>query len=76
MAEDRVKADEQAARTLSDDEARKLLAALKNDKSRRDAVQALIKKKEPDGHQDQVARASTPCWRTAMTASSRRRPKR
>ena len=60
MAEDRVKADEQAAAPLSDDEARKLLAALKNDKSRRDAVQALIKKKEPDGHQDQVARALNP----------------
>jgi hypothetical protein len=60
LAEERAQADEKSAQPFSDDEAREIVAALKNAKSRRDAVQMLTKKKQPDEHQEQIARALNP----------------
>jgi hypothetical protein len=60
MAEDRAKADEEAARPLTDAEAREIIAALKDKKSRRKAAETLAKMKVPDEHQDEIAHALDP----------------
>ena len=60
MAEQRAKADEEAASPFSDAEARQLIAALKGKQSRRKAAETLSKKKVPDEHQEKIAKALDP----------------
>jgi hypothetical protein len=60
MAEERAKAEQDAARPLTDDEARELIAALADPKSRRAAAEKLHKKKQADEHREAIAHALDP----------------
>ena len=68
MQEERAKADEDASQPLSDQEARELIAALKDRQSRNKAADTLSKKKVPDGHQEKIAKASMNCSPATITA--------